>query len=138
MSEIHSSKIDLPTHDGRFTPREVVAHLADWEPILRARMQQTKDQPGSTIVPYDEGQRALDMDYAQKDWRVEIDRYIALRAETKKWLETLTAEDWNLTAVHAERGPQSLADQANLLLGHDLYHIEQLADVIEREIVGTW
>lgn len=138
MRHIHPSKLDVPTHDDRFSPREIVAHLADWEPILLARMQQTKNQPGSTIMAYDEGLRAIEQNYAESDWVIEVDRFAALRAETKKWLETLGPDDWNLTAVHNERGPQTLYDLANLLLGHDLYHIQQLAEVLDREVVGTW
>ncbi len=138
MREIHPSKIDVPTHDDRFTPREVVAHLADWEPILLERMKQTKSQPGSTIIPYDEAAMAIERNYAGKDWQTEADRYIALREETKKWLQTLSTEDWSLSANHPERGTMTLYDQANLLLGHDLYHIQQLAEVLEREVVGTW
>lgn len=138
MREIHPSKLDVPTHDGRFSPREVVAHLADWEPILLERMKQTKAQPGSTLVPYDEVARAVERKYGESDWQVEADRFVALREETRRWLEGLSAEDWQLTATHQERGPQTLYDQANLLLGHDLYHIAQLAEVLEQEIVGTW
>lgn len=138
MRELHPSKLDQPTHEGRFTPREIIAHLADWEPILLTRMQQTKNQPGSTIVAYDEGELAIEHKYSEKDWNTEANRYIALRTETKKWLETLTPGDWKLSATHTERGPMTLEDQANLLLGHDLYHIEQLSDLFEREVVGTW
>ena len=29
---------------------------------------------------------------------------------------------------HAERGAMTLEDQANMLLGHDLYHIDQLSE----------
>lgn len=104
--------------------------MADWEPILRERMRRTASEPGCEIVGIDEGQRAIEQKYAERDVAVEIAAYAREREATIAWLETLPAESWKAVSVHNERGPMSLSDQANLLLGHDLYHIEQIYDVI--------
>lgn len=31
-------QLDVSLEEGRFTPRQVIAHLADWEPIMRQRI----------------------------------------------------------------------------------------------------
>jgi uncharacterized damage-inducible protein DinB len=138
LSRIEPSRFDHPTHQGRFSPREVLAHLADWEPILLARMQATKESGGGTITGIDEGERAIEQNYAKTDPFEQARLFRSRREKTIAWLKTVGEEDWNLTAIHNERGPQTLYDQANMLLGHDLYHIAQLSDVLEGRAVGTW
>jgi hypothetical protein len=121
---------DTPTHPDRFTPREVIAHLADWEPILLGRMKQTLDQPGSLIVGIDEEKRAIERNYSDLDPLAEIERWKRSRDETILWLKALPPQAWTTVAMHNERGELSLNDQANMLLGHDLYHIQQLMVVL--------
>ncbi|MBI5707386.1 MAG: DinB family protein [Armatimonadetes bacterium] len=135
---ITPDKVDRPTHPGRFTPREVVAHLADWEPILLGRMKAALLDSGSSIEGIDEGERALAMNYASLDWRAEAGAYADRRNATIAWLRNLSEGDWDKFVVHSERGKQTICDQANLLLGHDLYHIEQVLDAAVGRSVGTW
>ena len=129
FNQIPKERWDTPTHPGRFTPREVVAHLADWEPVMLARMKQCLESPGSTIVARDEEQMALDNGYS--DWNpIEaLETFKAARAQSIQWLKSLSQEQFALTGVHSERGVWTIYDQANLLVGHDVYHIDQLSAV---------
>ena len=74
---------------GRFSVREVVAHLADWEPILRGRIRAANEQPGVAIVGEDEGQRAIDMNYAGSDVREQLALWTRERGLTIEFLRTL-------------------------------------------------
>ena len=116
-------------HD-RFTPREVAAHLADWEPILRHRIRAAADNPGSTIQGFDEVQMAREGRYSERYPLEQCADFARERAVTAALIRTLTSEQWAGVAHHTERGPQSAEDLANLLLGHDLYHIEQLSEFL--------
>lgn len=138
LGRIAPDQMDRPTHPDRFTPREVVAHLADWEPILLGRMKAAIESPGSSIEGIDEGERAIELNYSALEWKSEVKAYADRRNETIAWLRGLKEDDWAKYVVHSERGRQSVYDQANLLLGHDLYHIEQLLDVAVGRSVGTW
>jgi len=121
-----ADRMDVETGPGRFTPREVIAHLADWEPILLGRMRQCVSDPGSKIKAYDEEQMAVDNGYATSDPDTMVERFVQARQATVTWLESLTPEQWTSQAVHEERGPMSVLDMANAMVGHDMYHIEQL------------
>lgn len=139
MDHVDPLRIDLPTHPDRFTPREVVAHLADWEPIFLWRMKQCLQVSGGTIEGIDEGVRAVEQNYAKLDWREQSRLFKERRAETAAWLRSVKEGDWEKFVVHNERGKQTLYDQANMLLGHDLYHIDQLCEVVAAsKAVGTW
>ena len=127
LRQIPESRWDEALVPDRFTPRKVAAHLADWEPILRARIRAAVDSPGSTIEAFDEVEMARTNRYAEKHPLEQCALFASERAMTASYLRALSAEQWTGFAIHPERGRQSAEDLANLLLGHDLYHIEQLS-----------
>jgi uncharacterized damage-inducible protein DinB len=123
---------DVPTHSGRFTPREVMAHMADWEPIFLERMQVAVANPGSAVVAYDEVARAHERGYGEWDPAASLISWSEAREETGRWLAGLDVDQWRATSEHPEKGVMSVYDQATMLLGHDLYHLDQLRDVADR------
>ena len=126
LARIPGSSLDESSTEGRFTPREVIAHLADWEPIMRERIVQACAKPGSVIVVFDEGEMAVAGNYAGTDPFEQFLQFQRERRLTCEAVRRVRSEDWAKTAHHPERGDLSAADLANLLIGHDLYHIEQL------------
>jgi uncharacterized damage-inducible protein DinB len=125
------TRLDAPTGPDRFTPREVLAHLVDWEPIFRGRMQQAFERPNSSLTAYDESARAQEFQYGTWDAETTLSRFLAERETTVAWLRSLSPEDWARAARHPERGTMSIADIAHYLLTHDLYHISQLRQFAE-------
>ena len=129
-SKIDPASLDSPTHPGRFTPREVIAHLADWEPILLERIKQTISRPGTELKVFDEGDLAVQHSYAKTDITEQLNLFSERRKETVAFLSSLRPADWDEHAVHPERGVLTVRDQANMLPGHDMYHVEQLVAMI--------
>lgn len=114
----------------RFTFREAVAHLADWEPINLERIQAGVVSPGSTVMGLDEAQRAVERDYAATDPREQAQLFTARRAATMFYLRTLSDEDCAKINFHSERGRQTVLEQAVSMLGHDVYHLEQFSEYL--------
>ena len=125
VKQIPANRLDERPDPERFTIREAVAHLADWEPILRGRMRQLIDRPGSILEPYDEGQMALDNRYFEKDVTESMERLKRERTETIRMLREITPEEWQSAGTHAESGPMTVQGIAAMVQGHDLYHLEQ-------------
>lgn len=125
-------RLDEPTYPDRFSVREVIAHLADWEPILLERMRTALQQPGSKIEAYDEGEMATANRYHERDIAADLARFEIARTETVRFLKGVHGDQWGRSVIHPERGVMSLYDQANLLLGHDLYHVEQITSLLEK------
>jgi hypothetical protein len=73
---------------------------------------------------------AVDHRYGETDPWEQAERFARERQVTAELLRGLPPEDWGRSVHHPERGPQSVEDLANLLLGHDLYHIEQLTEYL--------
>lgn len=127
LRQIPASRLDQALVSDRFTAREVMAHLADWEPIMRERIEQACRMPGSAIEVFDEGDMAVEHAYAASDPREQLLLFQRERQTTVDFVRRVAPESWRNTVTHPERGPMSAEDLANLLIGHDLYHIEQLS-----------
>jgi uncharacterized damage-inducible protein DinB len=115
----------------RFTVREVVAHLTDWETIFLDRMRAAVERAGTEIAVYDEGERALEFAYNTLNPLAEARRLRDLRGDTIRYLQGVPEAAWLNKVLHPERGEMSLMDLAAMILGHDMYHVEQLTEVLE-------
>lgn len=121
---------DLITEQGRFSPREVICHLADWEPILLQRLQKAVQEPGWTIEVFDEGEMAVQNAYASKDIFEQLARWMADRQKTVEYVSSLTRDDLLSAATHPEFGPMTAYDIAGMITSHDMYHIEQISNYL--------
>lgn len=115
----------------RFTLREVVAHLADWDPIFLSRMERTAQEELPFIPDMDEGQVALDHDYAHLDPHAALARFRTGRAGLVVFLSGLADNDWNRVGMKEIHGPVTLERQAVMVLAHDGYHMEQVVQWLE-------
>ena len=122
--------LDRPLHEGRFTVREIIAHLADWEPILRQRIIDIRDHPGITVQVFDEGQMAIDHAYASQSIEEATSTFREERSITASVVRALDAQDMRKPYIHPERGEECLEDLVNSMLGHDLYHAEQISEYL--------
>ena len=109
----------------RFTLREMAAHLADWEDVFLGRLTQTRDEDNATLRGLDEGQVAIDNDYAHADPQECLTRYEVGRQKIVAFLRGLSPEQWGRVGTHTEIGPISLEAQAVLIAVHDGYHRQQ-------------
>lgn len=122
---------DLRPDPERFTLREIVAHLADWDPVFTARMERTVKEELPFIPDMDEGQVALDHDYAHQDPHAALARFRTARAALVVFLSGLTDADWSRVAVKEIHGPVTLERQAVMILAHDGYHMEQVVQWLD-------
>ena len=92
----------------RFTLREMVAHLADWEAVFLDRLSKTRDEENATLQGLDEGQVAIDHDYAHAAPPECLARYKAGRVKIVTLLHGLAPEQWGRVGRHTEIGPITL------------------------------
>ncbi|AIE85187.1 DinB family protein [Fimbriimonas ginsengisoli] len=130
VAQVPESAYDSKRDPERFTFREAIAHLADWEPINIDRLRQGVENPGCTVPGYDEGQRAIDLNYAVLDPKQQAEQFAKDRKATLAYLKTLSDEDWAKVYYHSERGRQTVLEQAIAILGHDMYHLEQFTEYL--------
>lgn len=138
MKLIPAARWDEALHPVRFTPREVIAHLADWEPIFLERITKGVQVAGYVIQPYDESERAITYKYASQDVPGAMARFHKARLMTIEFAETLSDDQLRKPVTHPDYGDMQVIDIVHMLAGHDAYHIDQLTEYLEEAAVGTW
>ena len=109
---------------------EVVNHLADEErEDFRARLERVLRDPDEAWPPIHPSAWVTERGYAGRGLRESLDRFLAARAESLAWLDSLAAgpaPDWNRAHV---RGDQRMTAGDLLVswVAHDLLHVRQLA-----------
>jgi hypothetical protein len=125
--EMTEADADKRPDPDRFTIREALAHLAEWEGVFRQRLIQTRYDDNPALQGYDEGQWAIDHCYAHADWRAQLQIFRARRSELVALLHTLTPAEWERTGIHTEIGLVTAEQQVVMIAAHDGYHETQVA-----------
>lgn len=111
-----------PLGEDRFSVRESLAHLADWEDIWLMRAQRTLAEDRPNLPGIDEGEMAVRNNYAASDPAASLRRYRAGRDALVAFFRGLTPEQWSRTFTRDDVGEVSLFELATMVLGHDGYH----------------
>lgn len=116
----------------RFSLREVLTHLADWEPVAHARIVRTVTETAPLLPNWDEEQAAIIGDYAHTNPHESLLWFTERRAATVAYLTSLSETDWNRVAVREGVGELTTERQAFLILAHDGYHLRQTTEQIKQ------
>src|SRR5687767_2332703 len=109
---------------GKWTGKQILAHLADAEVGIGFRVRQVLAEDGHRIQPFDEASWARR--YERVDHEVALASFLALRRWNLTLLRGLAPSDLEREAFHPQRGPETLGTIVRLLAGHDLNHLAQL------------
>jgi ADP-ribose pyrophosphatase YjhB (NUDIX family) len=128
LGGITDAEADRRPDPERFTLREVVAHLADWEPIWHERLKAIAEQNDPFLPSYDEGQYAIDHDYAHSILSEQLAKFRAGREALARYVASVPVETWSRSGRHGEMGQITFAELVTLVLGHDGYHLRQAVE----------
>ncbi|RXH54255.1 DinB family protein [Granulicella sibirica] len=124
-------QLEAPHAPGKWSPREILAHLADCELAFSFRLRQILAAPTetpNTIQPFD--QTAWSTRYAAYDTPSALALFTAARAWNLNLLTTITPEDRTRPAHHPERGDITFQNVLETIAGHDINHLQQLEALI--------
>jgi len=127
------SETDEVAHpiEGKWSIREIVAHLADAETVGAARFRFTLAEPGALLPVYDEAAWARALDYQDAAVGRLADTaalFSALRLATARLLRRQPDEAWRRRARHPHWGEISLRELLELSADHGERHIEQILE----------
>jgi hypothetical protein len=122
--ELKDKKLGSSYAAGKWTAREILAHLADTEGVygFRVRLALAADHP--TIQPFD--QDGFNRLYQGIDASLAIEVFRAQRTWNLELFRSLTPAQRERAALHPERGEETVGHIIALLAGHDLNHLAQL------------
>jgi uncharacterized damage-inducible protein DinB len=117
---------------GKWSPREVLCHLADTELAFAFRLRQTLAEPHHVIQPFDQDQWAKP--YAAIPAEAALAAFTAVRAWNLVLLGTVPAEAYSKPVSHPERGAMTFGTLVETMAGHDLNHLRQLEALARQAI----
>ena len=108
---------------GKWSVREIVAHLADCEMVFSFRLRQTLAEANPVIQPFDQGTWAER--YRIYDLPSAMHLFTAARGWNVKLLQGISPAERKLPTTHPERGPMTLWTIVETMAGHDINHLNQ-------------
>ncbi len=132
LNQAPKSSWDQRPDPERYTLREVAAHMADWDGVWFERLEKMRTQDNPTIQGYNPDDFLKKNNYAQIEVSTSIKRFQEGRAKLLKTFESLELAQWGRMGNHTERGPISIQDLAQIVVGHDGYHLKQITEWIEK------
>lgn len=123
--------LDLEPAPGKWTIRQIAAHLADAELVACTRFRWIAAEPGTPLKSFDQDKWAISLGYAQQPPAAALELFRALRRATAAMLRSLPDSAWQRTGNHEERGPVSLEKMVETYTEHAEHHARQIRQMRE-------
>ena len=129
LKDVHADdpRWDFRPDPQRFTLREIVAHLADWEPIHLERISRIQEEENPILPDMDEGKMALDNDYSHSDPHGSLEWLRGGRQKLVQQLDMMNPEQWTRPGFRETIGDITIEVLVAFIVAHDGYHTRQVA-----------
>jgi hypothetical protein len=109
---------------GKWTPAEIVCHLADCEIAFAFRLRQTLAEDNHTIQPFDQEKWAAP--YSGISAKDAFTAFTAIRQWNLVLISRTPPSAASKQVTHPERGAMTFQTIVETMAGHDLNHLAQL------------
>ena len=116
--------ISTPPAPGKWSPAEIVCHLADCELVFGFRLRQTLAEDSPIIQPFDQDKWAAT--YAGIPASQALVVVMTLRGWNLRLIEAALPAAAERPVTHPERGAMTFLTIVETMAGHDLNHLAQL------------
>jgi hypothetical protein len=116
---------------GKWTVRQIVAHLADAEMVGAHRFRQVIAEDNPTLIAYDQDAWARNLDYARRKPKTSLETFRRVRAENYELLKDLPPAAFDRAGNHSENGRMTLRQLLEGYAGHAESHAKQLQSIRE-------
>jgi DinB superfamily len=124
LAQIGDADTSIRPVPDKWSPAEIVAHLADCELVFGFRLRQTLAEDGPTIQPFDQDKWAAQ--YTGVPANRALEAFSALRGWNLSLIQSALPDAANRTMNHPERGAMTFQTVVETMAGHDLNHLSQL------------
>ncbi|HEY1768426.1 MAG TPA: DinB family protein [Terracidiphilus sp.] len=124
LAAIGEENLSNPPAPGKWSPAEILCHLADCELVFGFRLRQTLAEEGPTLQPFDQDRWAATYRGVNAGHALEV--FAALRGWNLRLLEVALPDAANRPTFHPERGAMTFQTIVETMAGHDLNHLGQL------------
>lgn len=108
---------------GKWSTLELVAHIADFEPVYVDRMKRIIAQEDPTLFGGDPDLFARKLAYHDRDVNEELALIAACRTHMARILRTLPDSAFQRRGIHSENGPMTLEKILSNIANHIPHHL---------------
>src|ERR1700682_2400037 len=104
LTGVFGEEEDFTTAPGKWSIRQIIAHLADAEMVGAHRFRQVVAEENPTLIAFDQDAWAANLDYARRKPKQSLETFRRVRAENYELLKVLSEEAFERAGNHTERG----------------------------------
>jgi hypothetical protein len=123
---ITADNLDTAPAPGKWSPRQILCHLADSEMVGRDRIMRVAAEDNPTIICYDQDAWAAKLDYAVRDPTEALESFCSTRASNARLLRALPEDAWTRIGTHSTMGQLTLIELVRIYAEHAQSHARQL------------
>jgi hypothetical protein len=116
-----------------WAPNEIVCHLRDTEEFFMLRFQMLAAAHEPPLAPADPERWAEDRQYIRNDAAEAARAFRRRREESLAHLRGLSDAQWLRAGLHPAYGRMTVEDVVNLMVWHDVNHLDQLGRALRGE-----
>ena len=131
LTGVFGEEEDFAAAPGKWSIRQIVAHLADAELVGAHRFRQVLAEENPTLIAFDQDAWTRNLDYARRKPKQSLETFRRIRAENYELLKDLPAAAYDRTGNHSENGPMTLRRLLEGYAGHAESHARQLQEIRE-------
>jgi uncharacterized damage-inducible protein DinB len=124
VETIGPARLETAPAPGKWSARDIVAHLADAEIAFAFRLKQTLAEDHHVIQPFDQDLWAKS--YGACDAGLALATLSALRAWNIALIGSVKPAELSKPVTHPERGTMTFQTIVETMAGHDRNHIKQM------------
>lgn len=118
------SDIDAAPIPGKWSTRQIICHIADFEPVYADRMKRVIAEEDPPLMGGDPDLFAERLAYEQRDIEEEFQLMIAVRQHMGRILKSIDPDDFQRTGNHSRDGALSLTDLLSRITNHIPHHVQ--------------
>jgi hypothetical protein len=131
LTGVFGDEEDFARAPGKWSVRQIVAHLADAELVGAHRFRQVIAEDNPTLIAFDQDKWTANLDYARRKPKQSLETFRRIRAENYELLKDLPESAFDRTGNHTENGPMTLRRLLEGYAGHAESHARQLQEIRE-------
>jgi hypothetical protein len=131
LTGVFGDEEDFAPAPGKWSVRQIVAHLADAELVGAHRFRQVIAEDNPTLIAFDQDKWSANLDYARRKPKTSLETFRRIRAENYELLKELPEGAFDRAGNHTENGPMTLRRLLEGYAGHAESHARQLQEIRE-------
>jgi hypothetical protein len=131
LTGVFGEEEDFIATPGKWSIRQIVAHLADSELVGAHRMRQVIAEDNPTLIAFDQDAWTRNLDYARRKPKQSLETFRRVRAENHELLKGLPESAFERAGNHSENGPMTLRRLLEGYAQHAEAHARQMTEIRE-------